>query len=173
MREKLFSAVAVLAAIGLLLFFARPTVRQGEMVGLGRTAPGFTFMLDGRETSLAEQRGKVVVVNFWATWCPPCVEEMPSLNRLHDALRDEGAIVVGISVDDDRDAYQRFLSEYAITFPTTLDPERHLAAAYGTSMYPETYIIDPRGRIARKIIGAQDWASEEHVSYIRSLVGQR
>jgi cytochrome c biogenesis protein CcmG/thiol:disulfide interchange protein DsbE len=173
MKEKVLSASAVLAAVVLLLFFARPTVRQGEPAISGRAAPEFSFTMDGRETRLADLRGKVVVVNFWATWCPPCVDEMPALNRLHELLREDGALVVGISVDEDAAAYERFLLEHSISFPNLRDPDRRLASAFGTSMYPETYILDTRGRIARKIIGAQDWAGSEHVGYIRELARRR
>lgn len=173
MREKVLSASAVLAAVLLLLFFARPTVRQGEPAATGRAAPDFRFTAEGRETRLAELRGRVVIVNFWATWCPPCVEEMPALNRLHELLRDDGALVVGISVDEDAAAYERFLAEHRIAFPNLRDPDRRIASAFGTSMYPETYILDTRGRIARKIIGAQDWASPEHVAYIRELAKRK
>jgi len=100
------------------------------------------------------------------------VDEMPSLNRLHQQIAGEGGMVLGVSVDEDAAAYEKFLRDHAIAFPNHRDPSRQLAASYGTVMYPETYILDRRGRIARKIIGAQDWSSAEQLGFIRSLLGQ-
>jgi len=111
-----------------------------------------------------------VVLNFWATWCPPCVEEAPALNQLQQAIAPQGGMILGISVDEDDEAYKKFLVDHSIVFPTYRDPSKQIAASYGTSMFPETYIIDRRGRIARKIIGPQDWASPEMVAYLRDLM---
>ncbi|MBI3404158.1 MAG: TlpA family protein disulfide reductase, partial [Acidobacteria bacterium] len=108
-------------------------------------------------------------LNFWATWCPPCVEEMPSLNVLHAKMESQGVIVLGISMDEDDAAYKRFLIDRNIAFPTYRDPPNHLAAEYGTLKYPETYIIDRDGRFARKIIGAQDWSRADLVDFIQDL----
>jgi len=154
----------------LLLLFASPSYRQGEPSVAGRPASDFSFQLDGKPARLADLRGKVVVLNFWATWCPPCVEEMPSLNRLNQQVRPQGVIVLGVSVDEDPAAYEKFLRDNNITFPTYRDPSRKIAERYGTFMYPETYIIDRRGRIARKIIGAQRWDQPDHFAYLQTLL---
>jgi peroxiredoxin len=118
---------------------------------------------------LSELRGKVVVLNFWATWCPPCVEEMPALNRLHARIAPQGALVLGISLDEDAQAYQRFLVEHQITFPTWRAPSNDIPHTYGTYKYPETYIIAPGGKIARKVIGPQEWDNPVVVDFIHSL----
>ena len=119
---------------------------------------------------LSALRGKVVVLNFWATWCQPCVDEAPSLNQLQKRIAPLGGTVLGISEDDDQSGYDKFLKDYRIDFPTYRDLSKHqIALDYGTSMYPETYIIDPRGRIDRKIIGPQDWTSPEMLAYLSSL----
>jgi cytochrome c biogenesis protein CcmG/thiol:disulfide interchange protein DsbE len=112
----------------------------------------------------------VVVVNFWATWCPPCIDEMPSLNRLHSILEPIGGMVLGVSVDVDEAAYNKFLTDLQIRFPNHRDPGGSLAAEYGSVMFPETYIIDREGRIARKVIGPQNWDSDEHLAYLRELL---
>jgi cytochrome c biogenesis protein CcmG/thiol:disulfide interchange protein DsbE len=161
----------VLAGIVLLMWlFASPLYRQGEPSLAGKPAHDFAFTLDGKPASLADLRGKVVVLNFWATWCPPCVEEAPALNQLQQAVVSQGGMILGISVDEDDEAYKKFLVDHSIVFPTYRDPSKQIAAAYGSSMFPETYIIDRRGRIARKIIGPQDWASPEMVAYLRDLM---
>ena len=173
MKRKLLSGMALGGALALLILFASPHYRQSEPAATGRTAPEFSFQLDGKPARLADLGGKVVVLNFWATWCPPCVEEMSSLDRLHRKLAPLGAMVLGVSVDADAAAYERFLREHQITFPNHRDPSREIAAQYGTAMYPETYILDQNGRIARKIIGPQDWDKPEWLDYLKGLVEHR
>ena len=172
MKKKLLTGLALTGVVALLLLFASPSYRQGEPSVAGSAAPNFSFAPDGKPSQLADLRGKVVVLNFWATWCPPCVEEMPSLNRLHEQLALQGGIVLGISVDEDGAAYEKFLQEHKIRFPTHRDPSKQISSAYGTFMYPETYIIDRRGRIARKIIGPQDWSRPETIAYLQNLLAR-
>ena len=172
MRKKLLSGLALTGVVGLLLMFASPTYRQAEPGVAGKPAPEFSFELDGKPARLADLRGKVVVLNFWATWCPPCVDEMPSLNRLHQQIAGEGGLVLGVSVDEDPSAYARFLQDYKIPSPTHRDPSKRIALEYGTVRYPETYVLDRRGRFARKIIGPQNWDSPELTGYIRDLLAR-
>ncbi|MCI0536783.1 MAG: TlpA family protein disulfide reductase [Verrucomicrobiales bacterium] len=170
MREKIVTAIALIGAAGLLLLFASPTYRQGEPSVAGKPAPDFSFTLDGKPAKLSDLRGKVVVLNFWATWCPPCVDEMPSLDALHAAIAPQGGMVLGISVDDDHAAYEAFLQRLHIRFPNYRDPDKRINADYGSYMFPETYIIAPDGRIARKVIGPQNWTDRALVSYIQTLL---
>jgi cytochrome c biogenesis protein CcmG/thiol:disulfide interchange protein DsbE len=170
MKRKLLT-LAVLAFIsGLLVLFAAPEYRQGEPSLAGKPAHEFSFTLNGKPARLADLRGKVVVLNFWATWCPPCVEEAPSLERLQAAIAPRGGTVLGVSVDEDEAAYNKFLQDHQIQFPTYRDPSKQIAISYGTSMYPETYIIDRNGRLARKIIGPQDWDSPAILAYLNQLL---
>jgi cytochrome c biogenesis protein CcmG/thiol:disulfide interchange protein DsbE len=111
-----------------------------------------------------------VVLNFWATWCPPCVDEAPSLNQLQKRIAPMGGMVLGVSVDEDQATYDNFLKTYNISFPTYRDPSKQIAVNYGTTMYPETYIIDRRGRLDRKIVGPQDWSSPELTAYLDSVL---
>ena len=164
------TGIALAGAVGLVLLFASPSYRQGQPSLAGSRAPEFAFTLDGKPAKLADLRGRVVVLNFWATWCPPCVEEMPSLERLHRQMTARGVVVLGVSVDEDAAAYEKFLRERQITFPTYRDPSKKIAASYETFMYPETYIIGPDGRIARKIIGAQNWDGSEMMHYLLQLM---
>lgn len=172
MRNKIFSG-AVLVAVMLLLFvFAAPSYRQGEQGMAGRVAPEFSFTLDGRPATLASLRGKIVVLNFWATWCPPCVEETPSLNNLQSKIAPLGGVVLGVSVDEDQVAYEKFLREQHVVFPTFRDTSKSINVQYGTTVFPETYIIGRDGRILRKIIGPQDWDSEDLSGYVRALLAE-
>ena len=115
----------------------------------------------------------MVVLNFWATWCPPCVEETPSLNGLQNIIGPRGGMVLGISVDEDENAYQKFLRDYGINFATYRDSTKKSAADYGTTIYPETYIIDRHGKIARKFIGAQQWDSPEMRAYFDAILAEK
>jgi cytochrome c biogenesis protein CcmG/thiol:disulfide interchange protein DsbE len=160
----------VLAGIaGLLFLFIYPDYRQGEPSMRGRPEKDFPLTLGGAPTSLAAFRGKIVVLNFWASWCQPCVQEAQSLNVLQQQLKPLGGTVLGVSLDEDGSAYDSFLKTYQIDFPTYRDPSTQIALNYGTTMYPETYIIDPKGRIDRKIIGPQDWTSPAMLAYFQSL----
>jgi peroxiredoxin len=169
LKDRVISGVVLAVAAGLLLVFASPTYRQGEAAQTGKPAPEFSFTLDGKAQRLADLRGKVVVLNFWATWCPPCVEEMPSLEKLHAKAGAIGALVLGVSVDRDEAAYTGFLREHQIRFPNHRDPSGRIALEYGTSMYPETYIIGKDGKIARKIVGPQNWDAPEWFEYLQAL----
>jgi cytochrome c biogenesis protein CcmG, thiol:disulfide interchange protein DsbE len=169
-RIAAWSAVAM--AAGILVLFAMPSYRQGEASNAGKPAVDFPLTLAGKSEHLSDLKGKVVVLNFWATWCPPCVEETPSLNRLEKYIDSRGGMVLGVSVDDDGAAYENFLKDQSVVFPTYRDPSKKSAADYGTSLYPETYIIDRRGKIARKIVGAQQWDSAEMLQYFDAILGQ-
>jgi len=133
----------------------------------GRLAPDFTVS-DGTTTvHLASYRGSVVLLNFWATWCQPCVVEMPSLLELH---RDQpGLAVLAVSIDEDADAYSRFLVRHHIDLITVRDPSQGAAKLYHTDMWPETYVIDRQGVIRRKFVGAQDWDSPEVRAFLKGL----
>jgi cytochrome c biogenesis protein CcmG/thiol:disulfide interchange protein DsbE len=164
----------VLAFIAALLFlFIRPDYRQGEASIHGKAAKNFEFTLNGKPQTLADLRGKVVVLNFWATWCPPCVEETPSLVLLQKRIAPMGGTILGVSLDDDASAYADFLKKNNIDFPTYRDATKKSALDYGTTMYPETYVIDRDGRIDRKIIGPQDWTGPEMTAYFNSVLDAR
>lgn len=161
----------------MLVAFAMPSYRQGEASVAGKTAENFALNLDGKPAHLSDLRGKVVVLNFWATWCAPCIEETPSLNRLQKFLEPRNGVVLGVAADEDEAAFREFLSKYQVTFPNYRDPatKEHRSAiawSYGTSMYPETYVIDRRGRIAREFMGPQNWDSPEILAYFDTLLGK-
>jgi len=146
------------------------TLRE-HVIGVGDTAPEFEIQTDsGLVVSRSNFGGKVLVLNFWATWCPPCIEEIPSLNAFHQKLKDEGVVVLGISVDEDEGAYRRFLEGHKVQFLTARDPAAEISSRFGTYRYPETYIIDSNGTVRQKIIGAADWSDQRMIDYVRSLL---
>ena len=169
MRKAINVAVVVAASAVLWLFFT-PMYRQGEPTMAGKKAPAFSFELNGKRMQLSDLRGKVVVLNFWASWCPPCVEETPSLNGLQALISPQGGIVLGVSEDENEAAYRKFLQEQNVSFPTWRDPEQTVNLQYGTTIFPETYIIDRDGKIARKVIGPQNWDRGENYAFLESLL---
>jgi peroxiredoxin len=176
--------VVALGALGLYLALRPRSTRPLEV---GDSAAEFTLPLfrnagtdaatgsDPRPAPavirLSDYRHRVVLVNFWATWCPPCVEEAPSLEKFAEQMRTQGITVVGISVDEDANALEKFLDVFRTSFPIARDPQRALATRYGTFKFPETYILDRDGRVAEKIIGAIDWQDSRIVEYVRALAG--
>ncbi len=169
-RVATWTGLAVIA--GILVVFAMPSYRQGEASIAGKPAQDFSLTLAGKPEHLSDFKGKVVVLNFWATWCPPCVEETPALNRLQKYIDSRGGMILGVSVDEDGPAYEKFLKDQSVVFPTYRDATKKTAADYGTSMYPETYIVDRHGKIARKFVGQQQWDSPEMLAYFDALLGQ-
>jgi cytochrome c biogenesis protein CcmG/thiol:disulfide interchange protein DsbE len=163
---------AVAFAAGILVLFAMPSYRQGEASIAGKSAVDFPLTLAGKSERLSDLKGKVVVLNFWATWCPPCVEETPSLNRLQKYIDSRGGMILGVSIDEDGAAYEQFLRDQNVVFPTYRDATKKTASDYGTSIFPETYIIDRHGKIARKFVGEQQWDSAEMLAYFDAVLGQ-
>jgi cytochrome c biogenesis protein CcmG/thiol:disulfide interchange protein DsbE len=171
-KHKILSPIALILVAAVLYVFAAPSYRQGESSLAGRRAKDFAIQITGA-SHLSDLRGKVVVLNFWASWCPPCLEETQSLNRLQQDIAAKGGVVLGISVDEDKTAYEKFLVDNHVVFPTYDDVTKKTATDYGTSMFPETYLIDREGRLARKIVGPQDWQSPEIMGSIDVLLEQK
>ncbi|MGD0157532.1 MAG: TlpA disulfide reductase family protein [Terracidiphilus sp.] len=133
----------------------------------GKVAPDFTVSDGTSSVHLASYRGHVVLLNFWASWCMPCVEEMPSLLALHH--EQPSLIILAISIDDDPEAYSTFIVRHHVDLITVRDPSQSAAKLYHTDMWPETYVIDRTGIIRSKYVGPQNWTSPEVRSYLKSL----
>ncbi|MGH9716541.1 MAG: TlpA family protein disulfide reductase [Candidatus Acidiferrales bacterium] len=170
MKRKLKTGAAVAFIAGLLIVFIHPTYRNGDASLRGETAKNFSLTIGGKSTQLSALHGKVVLLNFWASWCQPCVDEAPSLDALQKEIAPMGGTVLGVSVDEDQAAYEQFLKTYNIDFPTYRDPSKQISLSYGTTMYPETYVIDREGRINSKIVGPQDWTSPAMMAYLDTVL---
>lgn len=165
-RHSILRRIAIFPLLILILSGCHSGTRPPH---IGKVAPDFTVQDSDHKVSLRDFRGKILVLNFWATWCPPCVEEMPSLVQMDQRLKDKGIAVLGVSIDVDADAYHRFLKEYKVGFATVRDPEQKSATLYGTHGWPETYIIDRQGIVRRKFIGPLDWSQPEIVVFLTKL----
>jgi len=136
---------------------------------IGSNAPEFTVQDSQNRITLSQYRGQVVVLNFWATWCAPCVEELPSLVEMQRRMKAKGVTVLAVSVDVDESAYRRFVRDHNVNLLTVRDPDQKSPALYGTHLFPETYIVDRNGVMRRKFIGAVDWTEPEIVDFLSKL----
>jgi peroxiredoxin len=136
---------------------------------IGKAAPDFVVQDSERRVTLSQYKGQVVVLNFWASWCPPCIAETPSLVRMQQQLKDKGVVVVAISADEDESAYRRFKDKYQMNFVTVRDPSAKIQHMYGTIQLPETYIIDRDGILRRKFANAFDWSTPEVNDFLSKL----
>ncbi len=152
-------------AIGLLL--GTPTARK-----LPAPAPDFVLPnLDGQATRLSNFRGKVILLNVWATWCAPCRDEMPTLERLQEHLAHEDFVVFAVSQDVDGLATVKpYVSEYGYTFPVLIDVGGEIGRRYGVTGYPESFVIDRSGQVVYHHVGYNDWAQMNVVTALRGLI---
>lgn len=142
-----------------------------HVINVGDSAPSFSITSDsGKAITQANFGGKVLILNFWATWCAPCVQEIPSLNVLQNRFRDRGLVVLGVSVDKDEAAYRQFVSRFRLSFLTARDPEQKINNDYGSVQFPETYIINSEGKVVNKIIGEANWTEDKMVNYVQSIL---
>ena len=135
-------------------------------------APDFTLEdMDGKKHSLTEYRGKVVLINFWATWCPPCIREMPSLEQLHQNLKDQPFVLLAINQWEDEERVFEFMGQLETipTFPILFDPQSEVSAAFGVQGLPSSFIIDSNGRIVFRAKGGRDFNHPQIVRTIRAL----
>jgi cytochrome c biogenesis protein CcmG/thiol:disulfide interchange protein DsbE len=163
-----FQTLALSFAFGGLLAFSGCYAgsRPGQ---IGLPAPDFTVKDADRSVTLSQLRGQVVVLNFWASWCGPCIEETPSLQQMQQRMKSKGVTVLAVSIDDDDGAYHRFLTVHGINFLTVRDADHKSNALYGTSRFPETFVIDRSGIVRRKFIGQVDWLEPEITDFLSKL----
>ncbi|MGF2616280.1 redoxin domain-containing protein [Rossellomorea vietnamensis] len=129
-------------------------VKEGEL------APDFTLAtIDGKSVSLSDYKGQKVILNFWATWCPPCKAEMPHMQKFYEENKDNGIEIVAVNLtnmDEGKPAIEQFVQDYELTFPVPLDEEGDIGMQYQAFTIPTSYVIDTEGKIAKKIIGPMD-----------------
>ena len=162
-------ALALILAYG---WWTRPAPKPDLGPRVGEPLADFTFPdMDGRQVQLAALRGKVVFINVWTTWCPPCIEEMPTIQRLHEKLNPKGLVVLAINMDAlGRQTVEPFLSRRRLTFPILLDPESQTERLYRTAGIPESFIVDKAGLLVEKIVGPRDWAHPEVIALFERLL---
>jgi cytochrome c biogenesis protein CcmG, thiol:disulfide interchange protein DsbE len=142
-----------------------------NVVKAGDRAPEFSIKADnGRTVTARDFGGKLLILNFWATWCQPCVQEVPSLEQLQKQLGSKGLVVLGVSEDKDAEAYKEFLARFRVTYMTARDPAVTIKPKYGTVQIPESYLIDSNGRVVEKIVGEANWSSPQMVEHVQSLL---
>jgi cytochrome c biogenesis protein CcmG/thiol:disulfide interchange protein DsbE len=173
--------LAIKAATGVLLVALALVIVysvEDHVVGVGDSAPNFKVKTEsGAVMSPKDFGGKLLVLNFWASWCTPCVQEIPSLNQFQKMFASQGVVVLGVNVDSKDELYRNMLQRFRVTFQTVRDPEENINYRYGTYKVPESYIIDRNGKVLQKYAGLPEvngewklWTDPEIVSYVRSLL---
>ncbi len=163
--KRIVPIILALVAIGAFWLILS---RNPKPAQIGTQAPDFTIKNSDKTVTLSQFRGKTVVLNFWATWCPPCVEEVPSLVQMQKTLGDK-VVVVAVSTDVDAGAYHQFGAKNMPGVLTLRDGDQRTNELFGTYAFPETYVIDKNGIIRRKFIGATDWMSPEILNYLTKI----
>ena len=140
----------------------------------GERVPDFSApLLDGRQpVHLADQRGRVVLLNFWATWCKPCEDEMPAMQRLYAELHPQGFELLAISVDKTAPEIAAFRDRMGLSFPILLDPEEAVSRLFQTTGYPESLLVDREGVLIERYVGPREWDDRVYVERIRSLLSE-
>lgn len=167
-----FLLIVIAGALGIAGFVALQGP-GGPALRVGSNAPEFSLeRADGSPISLQELRGRVVFVNFWATWCPPCREEAPSMQRLYSSLQSEPFEMLAISIDtpDATEAIAAFRDEFALEFPILLDPDKATYDGYQVTGVPESFLLDAQGRLAERFIGPKKWDEPRYETAIRRLI---
>ncbi|OLB04140.1 MAG: hypothetical protein AUH14_11535 [Candidatus Rokubacteria bacterium 13_2_20CM_69_15_1] len=155
------------------IFSVADAVKELDLIRPPRQklAKDFTLpLVAGDKLRLSKERGKVVLINFWATWCPPCREEMPAMERLWRQQRDQGFVLVAVSVDADTKQVKPYLDEHKLTFPVALDPKMDLANTYGVRALPSSFIVDRHGYLTAIALGPRAWDADASHSLIEGLV---
>lgn len=136
-------------------------------------APDFNLMdMDGNSFSLTQYRGKPVIINFWATWCPPCREELPSMNRAWHKIKNDNIAMIAINVGEDEDTIFSFMANYPIDFLVLLDQSAKTIKQWPIKGLPTTFVVDPDGQLYYRAIGGREWDSDRLLDQVRALNNQ-
>jgi peroxiredoxin len=161
----------------LLLLFVFSTHSPAQQPGKGLTelpeapqASDFVLSdLDGNQHRLSDYRGQVVIINFWATWCPPCRAEMPSMQRAWEQLKKDGVVMLGINVGEDEDTIFQFTADYPVEFPLLMDSDSSVIGQWPVRGLPTTFVVDPRGKIVYRAIGGREWDDPALLALVSAL----
>jgi len=166
----------VIASFTGLMVLASPIAAAGglNMLSQRPEAPNFELQdIGGQPHLLSLYSGQVVLLNFWATWCKPCEDEMPAMDRLYRALQPEGFEMLAVSVDEETALVERFQERLGVSFPILLDPAQDVSRRYQTTGFPESLLIDKNGMIVERYIGPRDWDHTIYAERIRKLLKER
>ncbi|MEK6682123.1 MAG: TlpA disulfide reductase family protein [Nitrospirota bacterium] len=162
---------AVLLILGFIVLYEWKNFESYKPVVIGSPAPDFELKdLNKKSVRLSDYKGKVVFLNFWATWCKPCKEEMPAMELLYKALKGKDFEMIAVSIDRDISKVEPFVKELKLTFPIVLDFMGKADRRYKLTGVPETYIIDQNGVIVEKILGPRDWTRPESIGVVLELL---
>lgn len=188
MRKRSKVAIILLIVISVVFvyfYLSYMKEKRGEEVdyetlysslGIQRTDPpqkalDFSLKtLGGKRVSLEDYRGKVILLNFWATWCGPCRMEIPSMEKLWQDFKEEDFVILAIDIQEEGKLVSSFMKERNLSFPVPLDAKGNVARSYGVRGIPTTFFLNPKGETIGKAVGARDWASEESFRLIRQLL---
>ncbi len=167
--ERALQILLLVAVLGFL--FSIRDVFEDKVVQAGDSAPNFSVTTESGQTiTKSNFGGKLLVLNFWATWCPPCIEEFPSLDAFQRQMKNSGVVVLGVSIDKNEAAYKAFIKQNQPSIQLSRDAEANIASDYGTFKWPETYVIDQSGKVVLKYIGPKDWTNPAVVNPIKALL---
>ncbi|MEJ2201464.1 MAG: TlpA disulfide reductase family protein [Desulfuromonadaceae bacterium] len=174
MRRSFFYMLLCFLLLPVLAPAADPVfsvVGSGSGVRVGQVAPDVALQtLDGKQVRLSDYRDKVVMLNFWATWCPPCRAEMPSMARLHTAMAGEDFVLLALNAEENgEEDVANFLKKHPQGFPIVFDMEGRAQAAFGVYRFPETFIINKDGTILNRVIGGREWDNRNIIEYLKFL----
>lgn len=176
MKSKILLIFLVIVGVGIIVLLQTKdssfNLSGRPRLGKGVSAPDFALPdLDGKTVTLADYKGKVVLLNIWATWCPPCVEEMPSMEKLYQELKDKDFAILAVSIDvSGAKAVIPFMEKHKLSFSVLTDTEGAIKSLYQTTGVPESFIIDKQGIIVEKVIGPRDWAAPSTIRSFQNLI---
>lgn len=186
--KYIFTIVVVAGLLAFLIYRLTPrssgsdTVQQGADVqtqdngavqpaSVHSSVPSFVLRtLQGKDVQLQSYKDKLILVNFWASWCGPCNEEAPSMEAMYQQLHKQGLVILGISIDHHVSQVKKFVKQYSITFPVLLDTNENVASSYGITGVPETFILDSNYKLIKHVIGPIDWSSPDVTTYLSTLI---
>ncbi len=178
MRKPLMFVLAGLILIAASAYATTVTAEEFRRMGLQppkQKVESIDFELQdlsGTTRRLSDFKGKVVFLNFWATWCGPCRFEMPSMEKLYQRFKAKGLVVVAVNLQEDRDSAKRFVEEHELSFPVLLDTTGRIGATYGARSIPTTYLVDRAGFVLAGTIGTREWDTEDYISLFEKLLAE-
>jgi peroxiredoxin len=168
MKHKGLILMAIVAVCAAALFLMPETKSYREIASVGQPAPDFEYLdSEGKLWKLSELKGKVVFINFWATWCVTCKGEMPHKEALYEMMKDEPFQMLGLLFRDDPANLAEYYKTQKVSLPTLISPDNESAKMFGITGVPETFIIDKEGIVREKIVGPREWDDDESVAIIK------